>query len=122
MRLRMTQEQIESTYTRTGHLMIIRVMATVLALICPSTSIGGPPQKIISGVLEDVPGHYAGQANFRGVRVLFQKNGNDWQPFRSQCPDQDCLRTITSEYPAQVTWTISFDGRDLGQVSARTPK
>jgi hypothetical protein len=32
------------------------------------------------------------------------------------------LKTVSSKYPGEVTWTIAFDGRDLGRVTARTPK
>jgi hypothetical protein len=55
------------------------------------------------------------------VRVVFQKKGSVWQPFPSDCPDQSCLKAITKEYPATVTWTIAFSGRSLGQLTAATP-
>jgi hypothetical protein len=54
--------------------------------------------------------------------VLFQKTGNDWKAFPSQCADQACLKTISSRYPAEVSWTIAFDGKALGQVTGRTVK
>jgi hypothetical protein len=73
-------------------------------------------------MLEDVPGAYAGEPNSHGVRVLFQKNATDWDAFPNNCPDQGCLKTISSKYPSEVTWTIVLDGRDLGQVTGRTPK
>lgn len=78
--------------------------------------------KTIVGVLEDVPGAYAGQSDFRAVRVVFQKGGNEWKPFPNDCRTPDCLTTITSTYPAKVTWTIAFDGRNLGQVQTRAPR
>jgi penicillin amidase len=79
-------------------------------------------QHIVLGVLEDVPGSYAGEPNSRMVRVVFEKNGTEWKAFPSQCPDEACLKTASSKYPGEVTWTIAFDGRDLGHVTARTPK
>ena len=33
----------------------------------------------------------------------------------------DCLASITSQYPVVTQWTISYEGRTLGTVSARTP-
>jgi hypothetical protein len=60
--------------------------------------------KIVLGVLEEVPGRYVGQQASRGVRVVFQKNGRDWEPF-------------ASENAPEVTWTISFSGRRLGQLT-----
>jgi hypothetical protein len=77
---------------------------------------------IMLGVLEEIPGRYVSESSFRAVRVVFQKKGREWQPFPGDCPDQSCLKTITSEYPATVTWSISFSGRSIGQVAARTPE
>lgn len=60
--------------------------------------------KIILGVLEEIPGHYVGQPASRGIRVVFQKNGREWQPF-------------DSEYAPPLKWTVVFSGRSLGQVT-----
>ena len=94
----------------------------VLLLVLISGAARGSAQNLDLGVLEDVPGAYAGQPNQHSVRVLFQKNGSDWEAFPNNCPDQGCLKTISSKYPREVTWTIVLDGRDLGQVTGRTPK
>lgn len=59
--------------------------------------------KIILGVLEETPGHYVGQPASRGVRVVFQKNGPEWQPF-------------ASEDSPTIKWTVAYSGRSLGQV------
>ena len=93
---------------------------TLLIFIAISASASEP--QIILGVLEEVTGHYADEAPSRAVRVAFQKNGSEWKPFPSDCPDQACLKTITSEYPPTVTWTIAFSGRAIGQLTAETPK
>lgn len=102
---------------------MVRNIAQFLLLL--ATLIGSVPsifgQQILLGVLEDNPGHYAGEANFRTVRVVFQKKGDDWQPFNSDCRDQACLKAITSTYPSEVTWTVTFDGKNMGQVTSRTP-
>jgi hypothetical protein len=81
-----------------------------------------PSQKIILGILEDVPGNYAGQADVRAVRVAFQRQGEDWQAFPSNCRNPQCLQTISSSYPETVTWTITFQGKSLGQIVATTRK
>ena len=94
----------------------------VLLLVLISGAARGSPQNLVLGVLEDVPGAYAGEPSSHGVRVLFQKNATDWEAFPNNCPDQGCLKTISSKYPRELTWTIVFDGRDLGQVTGRTPK
>jgi hypothetical protein len=96
------------------------LLAAVVPLVSGLLSVDAPKQQNMLGILEDVPGRYAGQPNVRAVRVAFQKRGDDWQAFPSDCPDRRCLQTIRSDYPGEVTWTIAFDGRNLGQVTART--
>ena len=98
-------------------------LALILLLAFTSlVTVANPPsQRIVLGVLEDVPGKYQGESDSRRVRVVFEKTGDSWKAFPSACPDQDCLKTIASEYPAEVTWTIALDGKNLGKVSARTP-
>src|SRR5207302_10172676 len=59
---------------------------------------------------------------FRAVRVLFQKNGDEWQPFRSACRNAACLKATAAQYPREVVWTIAFDGKNLGQVTSRGPR
>ena len=76
---------------------------------------------MILGVLEDHPGHYTGDPNFRVVRAIFQKSGNGWWPFPTRCPNVECLKSIPTSYPRQVKWTIAFDGKSLGSVAGRTP-
>jgi len=77
---------------------------------------------IMLGILEQIPGRSVGEPSFRTVRVVFQKKGREWQPFPSACSDQACLKTITSEYPPIVIWTLAFSGKSVGQVTAVTPK
>ncbi len=78
-------------------------------------------QDTLLGALEDVPGNSADDPNSYHVRVIFQKHGTSWQAFPSSCHDRDCLRKAPSAYPDKVDWTVGFDGRILGQVTAQTP-
>jgi hypothetical protein len=100
--------------------LLFRMM--LILLVLTSTAAPSSAQRVALGVLEDVPGAFAGEPNSRRVRVLFEKNGTEWQAFPSECPDESCLKTVSSKYPGEVTWTIAFDGRDIGHVTARTPK
>jgi hypothetical protein len=102
------------------HHFFTRSILMLLALTSPCVQAAG--QGVILGVLEDVPGVYAGEPNSPQVRVVFRKVGKEWEAFPSNCPDQSCLKTISSQYPNEVVWTISFDGRNLGQVMGQTPK
>src|SRR5258708_224088 len=71
------------------------------------------------GVLEDVPARDAQRPEFRAVRVLFQKNGDEWKPFRSDCRDADCIMATAAQYPREMIWTIAFDGKNLGQITTQ---
>ncbi len=76
---------------------------------------------LILGVLEEVAGENQG-ANIRTVRPVFYKIGAEWQPYKSNCADEACLQSAPSEYPREATWTIAFDGKNLGRVTSRAPK
>jgi hypothetical protein len=100
----------------------ICALSILLLFVFPVIASPIVAQSTLLGVLEDVPGSDAGDTNFRGVRVVFHKNGTDWQAFPSICHSQSCLKTATAAYPQESTWTIAFDGRCLGQVVGHTPK
>jgi len=93
-----------------------------ILLIVAAAAATGYQQRVVVGVLEDVPGSYSGEPNSRRVRVLFEKKGTEWRVFPSDCQDEACLKTASLKYPGEITWTIAFDGRDIGRVTARTPK
>lgn len=99
----------------------IKLVELSVVLVCLSAACGLSAQTAYLGILEDVPGIYAGEPNSRAVRVVFQKEGHGWRALPSQCPDQTCLKTIASSYPPEVKWTITFNGRDLGLLTGRTP-
>jgi len=80
-----------------------------------------PQATVISGVLEDMPGEYSGESDFRAVRATFQKTGDDWQAFPTKTSSYRDLETLPTSYPQEMTWTIAFDGRNLGKVTSRTP-
>jgi hypothetical protein len=87
-----------------------------------ATPVSAPDQNLVLGILEDVPGHYAGQSDTRAVRLVFQKQGANWQAFPSECSNQQCLKTLPSKYPYETAWTITFRGKTLGKLSSRDRK
>jgi hypothetical protein len=95
-----------------------RCLFLFLAIIVPWVKCSS---QVILGILEENKGHYYGDPNYRTVRAVFQKEGNEWLSFRNDCEDKTCLKAITSGYPHEVNWTIAFDGKSLGQVVSRTP-
>jgi hypothetical protein len=102
--------------------MMIRAIAAAIVLMSYLVFAGAQQPTAVLGVLEDVVGEHADQPNSRGVRVAFHKDGSEWKAFPSDCPDQDCLQRIISEYPPEVNWTIAFDGKNLGHITSGSSK
>ena len=73
------------------------------------------------GVLERVPGVYAGEPASYHVRALFLKRGKDWEAFPSKCATQACLKEITRFYPNRVQWHLGANGENAGYVNVVTP-
>jgi len=92
----------------------------VAAAAQKAAPIAVPKSGEILGVLEDIPAQY-GEPDQRAVRAVFQKQGDEWIAFPSQAESYHDLATLPASYPRQVTWTIAFDGRSLGTVTAETP-
>lgn len=97
----------------------IRRFLLLLAIAVPW--VNSSAQNTILGLLEESPGHYAGDPKYRTVRAVFEKKGDAWEAFRNDCDDQACLKAVTSSYPSEVKWTVAFDGKNVGQVATRTP-
>jgi hypothetical protein len=100
--------------------MCVRCVLIALALVATMPSLRA--QGTLLGILEDVPGVYAGEPNSHAVRVVFERNGKGWRALPSVCPDEACLKALPSSYPREVMWTVTFDGRNLGRITAKTPK
>jgi hypothetical protein len=100
--------------------MFVRFVLLAFACVTLTPTLGA--QTTFLGALEDVPGVYTDEPNSYAVRVLFEKDGGEWKALPSDCPDQSCLRTISSSYPREVIWTVTFDGRNLGRITGKTPK
>ncbi len=100
-------------------------MITRLILILFTSALlnlGASAQSQFLGVLEDVPALYPGNANTPGVRVAFEKADGQWRALPSECPDEACLKAITSRYPARTTWNVVLEGKRVATVGGRTPK
>jgi hypothetical protein len=94
-----------------------------LALLTSLILVSSASEKnVMIGILEDVPGKYYGEENVRAIRVVFQKYGNKWRSFPSDCRNLECLNTAVSAYPAETAWTIAFDGRNIGKLTSLVRK
>lgn len=72
---------------------------TVIMLIALCKCASAYAEEVMLGVLEEVPGVYAGESNRIEVRALFRHDKNGWKAFKSECANQACLMTATAQYP-----------------------
>src|SRR5437764_970030 len=101
--------------------MTSRVLRCLQVLMIVVPSVQSYAQDVILGILEENQGHYIGEPSYRSVRVVFEKSADEWRAFPSGCADQACLKSLTATYPKQVRWTISFNGKSVGQIESRAP-
>jgi len=90
----------------------------ILLLVCFASKLVA--QGVILGVLEEVPGVYYQEPSTRKMRVVFHKTGMEWKAYPSNCLNLECLRAAVPKFPSEATWNVAFDGRSIGQVTART--
>ena len=75
---------------------------------------------LVLGVLEEHPGTSVGEPSYRAIRVLFKKVYDSWQSFPYRWDDIKGFKSLPKSFPEEVNWTIAFDGRRLGQITAQT--
>jgi len=97
-----------------------RAAVAVLFSISLASSVAA--QQVILGILEEVSGESTGGPNSYAVRSVFLKGSAGWQAYPSNCRNPQCLKTISSKFPAKTLWTITFDGKSLGHLTAQTPR
>jgi hypothetical protein len=107
---------------------LLLLCAAVTAYSKPADPIAQPASapsntaSLILGVLEHhVPDTLAASPTPR-VRVLFTKKGTRWLAFPTATRTYHDLKSLPLSYPPRVTWTIAFDGRDLGQITTQRPE
>lgn len=99
--------------------MKFRALATLLLLLASSAMCA---EDVVLGVLEDVPGVYAGDSNNFKVRALFLRKTQSWIAYKSHCDDPSCLSAATAQYPKEMKWFIGFNGQVLGEVKTQAPR
>lgn len=97
-------------------------LVVLFSLAILSAAVRAADDAILLGMVEDVPGVYSGESHSTKVRVLFSYKAKKWRAYKSDCEDSECLTNITSSYPKEVTWFVGLDGRQVGKVTAKTPK
>jgi hypothetical protein len=100
--------------TRKQH--VIDLVKTLLSvalapLLYGLIATGASQQQTILGILEDVPPRYSGQSDIPAVRVAFQKRSTEWEASPAISDDR-----------AELTWTIAFNGKNVGQLVTRNRK
>jgi hypothetical protein len=101
-----------------GFLPVRRILAAGLSIL----SSAAYSQTAILGILEEHPGTYYGDSSYRGIRVVFQKDGSEWKPVENLVPygvEKDRYNVLTFkpvttsgmrlEVTAQPNWSIGIE-------------
>jgi hypothetical protein len=99
--------------------MRVRSLVVLLLLVAGAAS---HAEDMLVGVLEDVPPAYVGEQTTQAIRVAFRQTSRGWEAFPSNCRDMESLASITKQFPKTTVWTISNEGKTLGEVTAQTPE
>jgi len=93
-------------------LLVATAIAPAAPAQVPPAAPNGAKGKIFVGILDDAREEMVnwqpGVSSQRFVRPAFEKTRSGW---RNIVPDS---------LPARMTWTVAFDGRDLGQIKCET--
>jgi hypothetical protein len=73
---------------------------------------------VVVGILESAPNEASNKSEVRYVRVVFEKIGDGWKAFPTKTKSYHDLQSLPMSYPKKMTWTIAFDGKDIGKVTS----
>jgi len=104
-----------------SHKFLAAAAIALLAACTPASETASLATAPTIGVLEERPGANTDEAPRHVVRALFHKEGTGWESYDPNCSDEACLSSSPANAPQRVTWTISNNGRELGEVTAATP-
>ena len=66
---------------------------------------------VILGVLEDIPGEYAGDTDFRAVRAVFEKNGDRWSAFPTSAKSERDLQSLQNHTQKRLHGRLHLTAR-----------
>lgn len=101
---------------------LLAIAAAVSAAYGQQTVKPSKTASLILGVLEQHVPNTPAATPTPMVRVLFKKKGTQWIAFLTATRTYRDLKSLPLHYSPRVTWTITFDGRDLGKISTQRPK
>ena len=112
---------------------MLRRFAATAAFILLAGATGAEPARaggnVVVGVLENLsPNQQAriqqayGAAETSVVRVAFRRGADGWEAFPDNVANLDQLQGANEQFPANLDWTIAFDGKSLGRIESARPK
>jgi hypothetical protein len=78
-----------------------------------------PDERLIIGVLEH---NNSEERKGHNVRVAFFKEGGQWKPYPTNFNTVEELSQAVKSFPAEVAWTICFDGKSAGSLTSKNPE
>ena len=78
-----------------------------------------PDGRLVIGVLEHNNGE---ERKGHSVRVAFYKEGGQWKAYPAGFENVEELSRAVKSFPAEVAWTVCFDGRATGSLTSKNPE
>lgn len=109
------------TFRRKSFLLPALTLGLLLPLLTLSyTSAAAPPdERPIIGVLEHNNGE---ERKGHNVRVAFFKEGGRWKAYPTDFDTVEELARAVKPFPAEVAWTVCFDGKSRGSLTSKNPE
>lgn len=101
---------------RLGLLLMAGLLLPPLTL---SYSSAAPDERVVIGVLEHNNGE---ERKGHNVRVAFYKEGGQWKAYPTAFDTEQELAGAAKSFPAEVAWTVCFDGKTNGSLTSKNPE
>ena len=85
----------------------------------PTAGRAKPDERVVIGVLEH---NNSEEKKGHNVRVAFYKEGGQWKAYPTNFNTEKELAQAVKSFPAEVAWTVCFDGKPNGSLTSKNPE
>jgi hypothetical protein len=97
---------------------VLKVRGATLSPL-PTVNRAEPDERLILGILEH---NNSEERKGHSVRVAFYKEDGQWKAYPANFNNEQELSQAVKSFPAEVAWTVCFDGRSSGSLTSRNPE
>lgn len=85
----------------------------------PTPTRAQPDERLVLGVLEH---NNSEGSKGHSIRVAFYKENGRWKAYPATFNTEEELSRAVKPFPAEVAWTVCFDGRSSGSLTSKNPE